>query len=118
MNKEEAIKILDAIVKVNEHYLKGIERQTISQTEIKAIETVLNYIEELENNFEYIKYHIMTPKTVELNYIPKQVILDKIEELEELESELSDEEGYWGNSEILYKLDILREILDKGELKC
>lgn len=95
---------------------------------IGAIANLSFYIEEdpyfngtykIESDFDrYCYNHCKDIETVlsELeNSIPKQVIIDKIEELEKQETELTDEEGFWGSSEILYKLDILREILEKGE---
>lgn len=42
MNIDEAIKLLNSIVKVNRHLLQGIENQTINQNEIQAIETLIN----------------------------------------------------------------------------
>ena len=50
MNIDEAIKLLNSIVKVNRHLLQGIENQTINQNEIQAIETLINkYNKEREN---------------------------------------------------------------------
>lgn len=42
MGIDEAIELLNSIVKVNRHFLQGIENQTISQNEIQAIETIIN----------------------------------------------------------------------------
>ena len=42
MNIDEAIELLNSIVKVNKHLLQGIENQTINQDEIQAIETIIN----------------------------------------------------------------------------
>lgn len=43
----------------------------------------------------------------------KQKIKDKIEELENDIQELSDEQGYWGNNDLLIKLEILQELLEE-----
>ena len=39
-------------------------------------------VKELEEQVEYDKTHIFTPLTIQLNYIPKQKVKDKIEEIE------------------------------------
>lgn len=51
------------------------------------------------------------------NYvISKQKIKDKIEELEDKIQELSDEQGYWGDNELLVKIQVLQDLLEeKGE---
>ena len=47
----------------------------------KLIEYYEEKIKELKEQLEYDKTHIFTPITINLNYIPKQKIKDKIEEL-------------------------------------
>ena len=85
---EEDIKILESIIKINNDYLKGIENQTINQKEIKALEHILSDYKRvlkeknrLEEQVEYDKTHIYTPQTIELNFISKSKIEDKIEKL-------------------------------------
>ena len=43
---------------------------------------LIDYLRKLEEQVEYDKTHIITPQTIELNYIPKKTIKDKIKELE------------------------------------
>ena len=43
--------------------------------------------------------------------IPKQVIKDKLEELRDKEQELTDEQGYWGNTSLLEQIELLEELL-------
>ena len=43
--------------------------------------------------------------------IPKSKVKEKIEELKEKEQELSDEQGYWGGSDLLAKIEVLQELL-------
>ena len=48
-------------------------------------------VKELEKQIEYDKTHIFTPMTIDLNYIPKQNIVDKIQERKfELQQEYKD----------------------------
>ena len=118
MNNEEAVEYLKNLIK----------NPTISQdpfyTTKIAIDTVLNYIEKLENrlkekeniikktSLEAQKYFDML---MEVEYgrdtIPKQKIRDKIEELKDKEQELSDEQGYWGGQDLLAQIEILEELL-------
>lgn len=44
----------------------------------KPSQILLNYIQELEEQVEYDKTHIFTPQTINLNYILKQEIRDKM----------------------------------------
>lgn len=45
--------------------------------------------------------------------ISKQKVKNKIEELEKEIQELSDEQGYWGDNELLIKLETLQEVLEE-----
>ncbi len=47
--------------------------------------------------------------------IPKSKVKEKIEELREKEELLSDEQGYWGGSDLLAQIDILQELLGDDE---
>ena len=49
------------------------------------------------------------------NYIPVSLVEEKIEELKDNEEELSDEQGYWGGSDLLAQIEILEELI--GEEK-
>lgn len=46
-----------------------------------------------------------------IGLIPKSKVKEKIEELKEKEQELSDEQGYWGSSDLLAKIEVLQDIL-------
>ena len=72
---------------------------------------LIDYLRKLEEQVEYDKIHIITPQTIELNYIPKKTIKDKIEELKDKEQEFTDDQGYWGDSSIQHKIEILEELL-------
>lgn len=49
------------------------------------------------------------------NFIPVQKIKDKIEELKKKVEELTDEQGYWGGSDLLEQIKVLQELV--GERK-
>ena len=50
------------------------------------------------------------------NYvIKKQKVKDKIEELKKKVEELTDEQGYWGGSDLLEQIKVLEEILEKEQ---
>ena len=74
---------------------------------------LIDYLRKLEEQVEYDKTHIITPQTIELNYIPKKTIKDKIEKLKDKEQEFTDDQGYWGDSSIQHKIEILEELLDE-----
>ena len=50
---------------------------------------LIDYLRKLEEQVEYDKTHIITPQTIELNYIPKKTIREKIKELKDNRSYLS-----------------------------
>lgn len=47
------------------------------------------------------------------NCIPTSLVEDKIKELKSYEEELTDEQGYWGGSDLLAKIEVLQELLGK-----
>lgn len=51
---------------------------------------------------------------IDKNYIPKSLVKEKIEELKEKEQELSDEQGYWGGSDLLAKIEVLQDLLERS----
>ena len=61
---------------------------------LKDYKRVLKENNRLEEQVEYDKTHIYTPQTIELNFISKSKVKDKIEELKGTEELLSDEQGY------------------------
>ena len=82
---EEDIKILEEKLKQWEPY-KNIKFKTDIELEIqkenRAIENLINRNKELEEDNYNLKTHIYNPKVVELNYIPKSKIKEKIKELQ------------------------------------
>lgn len=104
--------VLNLIEKQN-NKLEQLEKENIrlKYQDIPYLEgTIKGYkarIEELENQVEYDKTHIFTPQTIHLNFIPKSVIRDKIEELEKEVKDYQCEK----NKINLYQRKILEEIL-------
>ena len=81
-----------------------------------AIETVLNYIEELEKEKQQVLDDYQEPgKDLHDNFIPKQVILDKIEELKQTKVLIVLENNKELMSMFGNQITVLQEILNKGE---
>ena len=105
-----------------------------AEVEIQALENLIKRCKELEeenrglrldrrnlsNCIEAIKHTTplnMVSNTdyyiqINDNYIPKSKVKEKIEKLEEREQELSDEEGYWGSSDLLAQIEVLQELME------
>lgn len=120
MNKEEAIKGLKEDIYNLKNFLTDTEKEKWQE----AIDTVLNYIEELENrlkekenivkksSLEAQKYFDML---MEVEYgrdtIPKQKVRDKIEELNKKRKYCSSDEM----REYHHQIEILKELLGEGD---
>lgn len=107
---KEDIKILENFI----NWLK-IDFEYDSGEEIKAIEHILSDYKRvlkennrLEEQVEYDKTHIYTPQTIELNFISKSKIEDKIEELKK---NLHTVEHY----ETVGAIHVLQELLEENE---
>lgn len=75
MNINEAIELLNSIVKVNRHLLQGIENQTINQNEIQAIEIIISEY----NNLKQIE---------EAHRIENGELRARIKQLEEIDKHI------------------------------
>ena len=84
-------KTVDCITAI-EHLLQDYTRQKqINDEHQKENGLLREKVKELEKQIEYDKTHIFTPMTIDLNYIPKQNIVDKIQERKfELQQEYKD----------------------------
>ena len=70
----------------------------------KALGKRITYCNELEKDlFENSSNYV----------IKKQKVKDKIEELKKKVEELTDEQGYWGGSDLLAKIEVLQVLLEK-----
>ena len=112
---EEDLEILEAIVKVNRDYLKGIENQTINQKEIQALDNLINRVKELEKYEEYYK----DMEEVNKKFIAVDKIKEKIEELEKEQKEcilykhsLNCEECM-ERCEIFSSIEVLKELMEE-----
>lgn len=86
--------------------------------EVKVSASAHNRILELEKENEELKadnYELNNRITDLLENIPVQKIKDKIEELKKKVEELTDEQGYWGGSDLLEQIKVLEEILEKEQ---
>lgn len=83
-------------------------------------EELIKKVKRLEEQVEYDKTHIYTPMTIQLNFIPKQKIIDKVEEIEkEYELLLEHQSGKESNRTkyIRGKLHMGQELLQESEEK-
>lgn len=83
----------------------------------KLIEYYEEKIKELKEQLEYDKTHIFTPITINLNYIPKQTIKDKIEKLEKEHKKIEEISDFIIADTIQPKIEILEELLKENEDK-
>lgn len=85
-----------------------------------SIDLVLKLLDKQQKEIEELKrinkdYDLIYNKQYEYiqDCISKKVIREKIEELKDKEQEFTDEQGYWGDSSIQHKIEILTELLDE-----
>ena len=133
---EEDIGTLNSIVKVNKDFLSDIENQTINQKEIKALEHLLqDYTRQKEMNEEHQKINgelreriqkleeklldmingteiinKETPEYIKENYIPKQVVIDKIKEYDKKMEEDAGHPNWVVTDRIV--MNVLQELLE------
>lgn len=96
-SREEDIKILESIIKINNDYLEGIENQTINQKEIKAIEHILSDYKKASKENELLRKDIEGWKKY-------------CEEIEEEQTEMSNK-----NCELEFEIEKLQK--ENEELK-
>lgn len=82
---------------------------------------VLKENNRLEEQVEYDKTHIYTPQTIELNFISKSKIKDKIEELKK-EGDYRTADNPYGRIHFMeepcdYKIQVLKELLESEDSK-
>lgn len=116
MSKEEiekAIEKLNSIVKVHNRFLKGCKEEKISEKEIEALETVLNYIKELQKERDGIYADYQDLGKAYYDSIPKQVIRDKIEELEQQRDNVKIFKNIDEYDRCIGKIEVLKELLEE-----
>lgn len=120
-NIEESIKIMEHWIEYEKNNKEKINRAdeliNIQETILSAYKRVLKEKNRLEEQVEYDKTHIYTPQTIELNFISKSKIEDKIEKLnsesyaEKLE-DIMNTKNYTITELVQY---VLQELLDGSD---
>ena len=110
---EEDLKILESIVKVHNDFLKGCNKEIISEKEIQALENLLTRYKQLEKeNIHWrVQYHLLSRK---INVIQVSKVKEKIEEIEQEDLEIYDtdsEDLVVAKYEYRAVLDTLQELL-------
>ena len=96
--------------KMIDYYENEIARQKQINEEHQKINGELREkVKKLEEQVEYDKTHIFTPQTIKLNFIPKQMVIDKMKENKQILAKTND-----GNlRERLYiENGIMKELLE------
>ena len=102
-NEEKSIILLAGAEKVKQLEKENEELQ--KELKIKNNQTILG-------NINSIKIEDLEP-WLKPYYISKQKIEAKIEELKKKVGELTDEQGYWGGSDLLEQVEVLQELLEE-----
>ena len=120
-NIEEAIKTMEHWIEYEKNNKEKINRAdeliNIQETILSDYKRVLKEKNRLEEQVEYDKTHIYTPQTIELNFISKSKIEDKIEKLnsesyaEKLE-DMMNTKNYTITELVQY---VLQELLDGSD---
>lgn len=107
-----------AINDTNSNFFKNGGWETVDLEIPKAMQhiladykKVLKENNRLEEQVEYDKTHIYTPQTIELNFISKSKIKDKIEEIDKKVEDYQCVESRIN----LYQREVLQELLEESE---
>lgn len=89
------------------------------EEDIFSVDADLTALKELEETLkenpdkEWLEYD--GRKWIKEDYVVlKSKVKDKIEELKRTEKLLSDEQGYWGGSDLLAKIEVLQDLLERS----
>lgn len=115
---KEDIKNLEEIINLCKEEINNNDKNitaTLDLEDLKSLENLLTrykQLEEKENNkFKKIIEYEKTLEKLQKETIWKSKVEEKIEELKGTEELLSDEQGYWGGSDLLAKIEVLQELL-------
>lgn len=109
---EKCVDVINAIEHILSDYKRALkeneEKTTILLAGAEKVKQLEKENNRLEEQVEYDKTHIYTPQTIELNFISKSKIEDKIEELKK---NLHTVEHY----ETVGAIHVLQELLEENE---
>ena len=131
---KEDIKNLEEIINLCKEEINNNDKNitaTLDLEDLKSLENLLTKYKEIQltdKEKEVVEAYrnlvkitgatggwvVCNPKQMWSNYfIPKSKVIEKIEELKGTEELLSDEQGYWGGSDLLEQIKVLQELLEK-----
>lgn len=117
---EEDIKNLEEIINLCKEEINNNDKNItaiLDLEDLKSLENLLTRYKQLEEENKRIKsfdiYKLVEDwETGQL--IPVSKVKEKIEELKGTEELLSDEQGYWGGSDLLAKIEVLQDLLERS----
>lgn len=111
MSKEELLEYLEEISQQLDNI--ALDQIKIAIAELQYFKDQYKQLEE-ENKSKQKAYddcYCEYKHYKQFDSIPKSKVKEKIEELKGAEELLSDEQGYWGGSDLLAKIEVLQELL-------
>lgn len=122
-NIEEDIKNIEEMLEFKVDIIKY--QAWVGIKVINSVENLLTRYKQLQKENEELHKEIDRMKSLDIyklvkdwetgQLIPIQKVKDKIEELKKKVEELTDEQGYWGGSDLLEQIKVLEEILEKEQ---
>jgi hypothetical protein len=118
LSEEEIIEIIEAVRKKSEYWLTTKQFDALvglldlynkqKDTLISQEKIIMEQEKQIQNYKKQVFGDILKG-----NYISKDKIRERLEKLKEKEWELSDEQGYWGGSELQARIEELEELLEE-----
>ena len=113
---KEILKEWQKIVDIEDLEERDIEMSMyIEEMPFYQIKTLLNLVEKQQKEIEVFKRYTVDCRELEIetNNAWEDKIKERLKKLKEKEQELSDEQGYWGGSELQARIEELEELLEE-----
>lgn len=120
---KEDLKILEELIEgYKDCSVEGLDMQvdvSFREKQCNAIEHLIKEYKQLEKENKskqkaYDDCYCEYKHYKQFDSIPKSRVEEKIEELKGTEELLSDEQGYWGGSDLLAKIEVLQDLLERS----